>query len=102
MSKKDSTTILSDFQNPEFIALYLQECLEDGPDSFLTGLGNVAKANGVTQLADTASVSRASLYKSLREGSSPEFRTVLSLLSALNLQLSLAPTVKRSDEAIAA
>ncbi|BDI29270.1 hypothetical protein CCAX7_13210 [Capsulimonas corticalis] len=102
MPQKDSTTILSDFQNPEFIALYLQECLEDGPDTFLTGLGNVAKANGVTKLADSASVSRASLYKSLREGSNPEFRTVLSVLSALNLQINLAHIEKNSDSAMAA
>ena len=99
MSQQDSTTILSNFQNPEFIALYLQECLEEGPDSFLTGLGNVAKANGVSQLADTALVSRASLYKSLREGSNPEFRTVMSVLSALDLHVILAAAEKHSDKA---
>ena len=72
----------------ETIRAYLSAALEDpNPDAFLMALGNVAKARGMTQLAESAGVGRQSLYKALAPGAQPRYDTVLKLISALGLKL---------------
>lgn len=74
----------------ETIRAYLSAALEDpSPDAFLMALGNVAKARGMTQLAESAGVGRQSLYKALAPGAQPRFDTVLKLISALGLKLAV-------------
>ncbi len=74
----------------ETIRAYLSAALEDpNPDAFLLALGNVAKARGMTQLAEAAGVGRQSLYKALAPGAQPRYDTVLKLISALGLKLAV-------------
>lgn len=74
----------------ETIRAYLSAALEDpNPDAFLMALGNVAKARGMTQLAESAGVGRQSLYKALAPGAQPRYDTVLKLISALGLKLAV-------------
>jgi probable addiction module antidote protein len=74
----------------ETIRAYLSAALEDSnPDAFLLALGNVAKARGMTQLAEAAGVGRQSLYKALAPGAQPRYDTVLKLISALGLKLAV-------------
>jgi len=75
----------------ETIRAYLSAALEDpNPDAFLLALGNVAKARGMTQLAEAAGVGRQSLYKTLASGAQPRYATVLKLISALGLKLTVS------------
>jgi len=72
------------------IRAYLSAALEDpNPDAFLLALGNVAKARGMTHLAETAGVGRQSLYKTLASGAQPRYGTVLKLIHALGLKLAV-------------
>jgi probable addiction module antidote protein len=78
----------------EAIEAYLQEslniALEDSNPSFLTeALGAVARARGMSQIAQASGLSRESLYKSLSAGGNPEFATVLRVMQALGLKLSI-------------
>ncbi|MDR3772289.1 MAG: putative addiction module antidote protein [Terracidiphilus sp.] len=73
---------------------YLEEAMkiaqEDGNPSFLTvALGTVARARGMSQIAKDAGLSRESLYKALGAEGNPEFGTVLKVLQALGLKLSV-------------
>ena len=73
------------------IAAYLNAALEDGdPDLLKTALGNIARAKGMTEIAKTAGLGRANLYKALSGAGNPEFATVASVLKALDLRLSVA------------
>jgi probable addiction module antidote protein len=53
------------------VAKYLTAALEDdNPDVFLTAIGNVAKARGMSAVAERAALGRESLYKRWRPGPS--------------------------------
>jgi probable addiction module antidote protein len=87
----DSAEYLED---DEAIVAYLEEALkiatEDSDPSFLTvALGTVARARGMSQIAKEAGLSRESLYKALGAEGNPEFGTVLKVLQALGLKLSI-------------
>jgi probable addiction module antidote protein len=76
----------------EVIAEYLSVALEDpNPDVFLVAVADVAKAKGMTQLAQDAGLGRESLYKALSSGAKPRYDTVLRILRALGIQLHAVP-----------
>ena len=76
--------------SPEAIQEYLEIMLEEnGVEGFLRALGHVAKAKGMTAIAENANVGRESLYKSLSETGKPRFDTICKVLESLNLQLSI-------------
>ena len=73
------------------IAAYLDAVLADGdPELLKAALGDVARAKGMTGIARTAGMGRASLYKALSPEGNPEFTTVAKVLKALGLRLSVA------------
>lgn len=72
------------------IAEYLTAALEDeDPDVFLTAVGNVAKARGMTQIAQATGLGRESLYKALSPGAKPKYDTVLKVLRSLGVRLAV-------------
>ena len=54
-------------------------------------LGDVARAKGMTKIAEKAGLGRESLYKSLSSEGNPRFSTVLKVVDALGFQLSIKP-----------
>ena len=76
----------------ETIAEYITAALEDpNPDVFLIAVRDVARARGMAQLARDAGLGRESLYKALTPGAKPRYDTVLKLLHALGVKLSVSP-----------
>ena len=73
------------------IVAYLNAALEDGePAVLLEALRNVAQAKGgIGVLAKTAGVSRESLYRTLSRRGNPKIDTVMTLLRAMGLKLSI-------------
>ena len=77
----------------ETIAEYLTAALGDpNPDVFLAAVRDVARARGIAQLARDAGIGRESLYKALRPGAKPRYETILKLLNALGVKLSVSAT----------
>jgi probable addiction module antidote protein len=73
------------------IAYYLEAVFEDGdPALIAAALGDVARAKGMSQVAQAAGLGRESLYKALSKDGNPEFATVLKVLHALGLKLKVA------------
>ena len=75
----------------EEMAAYLEACIEeaDGDAAFIAkALGDIARAQGMTQVARDSGLSRESLYKALSGERSPSFDTILKVVSALGLKLS--------------
>ncbi len=80
--------------NEETIAEYLAAALENSdPDIFLAAVRDVAKARGISAVAESAGLGRESLYKTLRPGAQPRFETIRRLLVALGVRLDIAPTL---------
>ncbi len=74
----------------EDIAQYLSVVLEDEDTSLLpAALGDIARARGMTAIAEAAGLTREALYKALRPGSQPRFDTVARVCRALGLKLAV-------------
>ena len=71
---------------------YLNTALEEGDtEAIKTALGHIAKARGMSKIAEETGLSRPSLYKALSQGSKPQFDTILKVLRAVggNLEYTL-------------
>ena len=78
-------------RTPQDIAAYLEAAFEDGDPALIThALGVVARAEGMTEVARQAGLTRASLYKALSADGHPEFATVLKVVQALGLKMTVA------------
>ena len=78
-------------RTPDEMAAYLEACIEeaDGDAAFIAkALGDIARAQGMTQIARQTGLSRESLYKALSGDRSPSFDTVLKVMASLGLKLS--------------
>lgn len=76
----------------EMIAEYLNTVLEEGNDSeIVVAIGHIAKAIGMTKIAEETGMSRPSLYKALSEGAKPQFSTIMKVLKAVGGQLRVKP-----------
>ncbi len=85
----DSADYLTD---EETIAEYLSAALEDpNPDMLLVAVKNVARARGISQLAQDTGLGRESLYKALAPGAKPRYDTILKVLRALGVKLHAEP-----------
>ena len=79
-------------ESDEDIVAYLDAALEDGdPSVIVAALGDMARAQGMTDIARLTGLGRESLYKALSPSGNPEFATVLKVLDALGLQLHVEP-----------
>jgi probable addiction module antidote protein len=76
---KTTTTpfdVAEHLRTPEEMAAYLEACIEeaDGDAAFIAkALGDIAQAQGMSQLARDSGLSRESLYKALSGERSPSF-----------------------------
>jgi probable addiction module antidote protein len=76
----------------EMIAEYLNTVLEEGNDAeIVSALGNIAKAIGMTKIAEQTGMSRPSLYKALSEGAKPQFSTIMKVIKAVGGQIHINP-----------
>lgn len=84
---------ISDYlDSDELIAEFLTAAMEDeDPEAFIAALGHVAKAKGMSAIANETGLGRESLYKALKAGSKLRYETVLKVLSALGVRLTVTP-----------
>ncbi len=92
MKKDRITTSLWDasehLQTDEDMAMYLEAALEENDPALISAvLGDIARAKGMTQIAEKAGMGRTSLYKALSPDGHPEFATILKVIDALGLKL---------------
>jgi probable addiction module antidote protein len=77
-------------ETDEDVAAYLEAAFEDGdPGLICAALGDVARSKGMTDIARRTGLRRPNLYKALSRGGRPEFNTVLQVLGALDLRLTV-------------
>ncbi len=98
MSTRIKIADLPDFDMAEYlddekaIADYLTVVLEENDPSALAGaLGTIARARGMTDIAQASGLTREALYKALREGASPRFETISRVCAALGVRLVAEP-----------
>ena len=75
----------------ETIVEYLKAALEENdPAFFMKAVGDVARAKGMTSVAEETQLGRASLYKALSGERDPRISTVMKVLGSLDIQLAVA------------
>ncbi|MFN3999374.1 addiction module antidote protein [Algoriphagus sp.] len=78
----------------EMVQEYLKTVLEEGNSSeIIAALGHVAKAIGMSKIAEQTGLSRPSLYKALSPDSKPQFETILKVIRAIGENLQMKPSL---------
>lgn len=80
-------------RTPEDIAEYINAAIADGNEQvMLAALKDVARAiMGISELAQRTGLSREALYNTLSESGNPRFSSLVEILHALGLELSVKP-----------
>lgn len=89
-SKYDTVDFL---ETEEDILAYFDAVMEensDDPALIAKALGNIAKARGMTRVANDTGLSRENLYRALSGEVKPDFDTILKVVKALGLKLKAA------------
>lgn len=91
--------VVNYLRDEEDMAGYLEAAMEDGHPAVIAGaIGDIARAIGMTDVARRAGIGRESLYKALSANGNPEFATIMKVIGALGLQLTVtvARTTRRA------
>ena len=86
-------------QDPEQVALYLEESYSEGGDElFQIALRNVAKAQqgGLKGVATNAGLNRENLYRALSKSGNPQSKTIKKILNALGIEVQMHFVVKNA------
>lgn len=76
--------------SPEAVAAYLEAALEDGDAQIIAStLGDIARSKGMAIIAERTGLAREALYKSLSADGNPRLTTLLGVLKAMGLRLSV-------------
>lgn len=78
----------------EECALYLDAIIQEaeGDEKLIAAaLGDIARAHGMMRVSRESGLAREALYRSLSATGNPSFGTVLKVLTALGLELSVRP-----------
>jgi len=65
--------------------------LENDAGLLAAALGDIARARGMSQIAEAAGLTREALYKALRPGAQPRFDTIARVCAALGMRLTVEP-----------
>lgn len=77
---------------PEAQAELLSDAFETGDVAYIAAaLGVIARAKGMTQVAKDAGVTREALYKALSAEGDPKLSTLLGVVKALGVNLTVTP-----------
>jgi probable addiction module antidote protein len=77
---------------PKSEALILADAFDTGDAGYIAhALGVIARARGISEVARQAGVSRPTLYAAISGDGDPKLSTLLSLLKALDVKISVAP-----------
>lgn len=91
-SKKDyQEDLIQSLKNSREAAAYLNAAIKEGDrELFLLALRNIAEAQGgVSAIAEKAHLNRENLYRMLSKKGNPEIKSLLTLLSAMGLRLTV-------------
>jgi probable addiction module antidote protein len=76
------------------MAAYLEAAIEesDGDAAFIaSALGDIARAQGMSELSQKTGLGPESLYKALSKTGNPKFSTVLKVAKALGMRFEIKP-----------
>ena len=92
MAKASTFDVADYLDNPEIIAEYLSEAFLTADQGLIAdAIGNVARAKGMSGIAQNTGLSREGLYKSFSVDGNPELSTTVKVLDSLDMELVVRP-----------
>lgn len=88
----DKAVVQSLRDNPDLAVEYIRAAIEensDEPAALMVAMRHVAQAYGMRQVAESAGLSRESLYRALSAKGNPTVKTIAAVLKTLGLRLSV-------------
>jgi probable addiction module antidote protein len=77
-------------ETEEDILHYLEAAMEgNDPKHIASALGDVARSKGMSEISRKAGVGRQALYNALSENGNPTLETLIAVLGALGLELTV-------------
>ena len=84
--------LMEKLRNPEFASAYIMSALIDNDINFLPiALGDVAKAHGISKLAQETGINRRTLYKVFDKKGRPSFDLVTQIMQSLGMEIQVIP-----------
>lgn len=85
--------LLEWLKDPKNAAAYVEAALEEGdPAGLLQALRNVAESRGgVAGIAEKTGLNREALYRTLSRRGNPQLKSLVAILGATGLRLSVTP-----------
>ena len=82
--------VIDFLDSDEAVVDYLNIALEEqDPAFFAKAIGDVARARGMTAIAEASGVGRQSLYRALSSDGNPRLETLFRVLETLDLRLAV-------------
>lgn len=76
----------------EAIAAFMEEAFKTEDAGYIAhAVGVVARAKGMTQIANETGLSREQLYRSFSESGNPTLKTTLAVMKALGIAITTVP-----------
>jgi len=88
--------LLEELKDPVAAAHYLNAAMDDSEEMLLIALRDVAEARQVSKIAQGAGLSRESVYRMLSETGNPRYSSLLGIMKALGLRLTVQAEEARS------
>jgi probable addiction module antidote protein len=86
-------------KDPEEATAYLEAVMEmNDPAAMLVALRHVARAHGMGEVTRRANMGEKTLYQTLSEKGNPTLDTIIKVLRAVGLRLSVAPITAAASE----
>lgn len=77
-----------DLNSDKAVAIFMAEAFRTNDAAYIAhALGVVARAKGMTRIAEQTGLSREQLYRSFSENGNPTLKTILAVMKALGLEL---------------
>jgi probable addiction module antidote protein len=77
-------------ETEEDILYYLEAAMEgNDPKHIASALGDVARSRGMSEISRKAGLGRQALYNALSENGNPTLETLIAVLGALGLELTV-------------
>lgn len=87
-------------RDQEFASAYITSAIIDNDLEFLPiALGDVAKAHGLTKLAENTGINRRTLYKVFDKEGNPSFGVVSQIMNGLGLEFEIKPKKQKRKKA---
>lgn len=84
----------------ETIEVFMNDALDSGDAGFIAhAIGIVARAKGMTKIADDTGLAREALYRSFSEDGNPSLKSTLAVLKSLGFGLAAKPLSAVATEA---